>query len=151
MSFAASFLVYVVTGCAAGYLAGLFGVGGGIIVVPVLTVLFQQMGFASDINVQLSIGTSMAVVAITALSSTRTHNRNGNVDWSRVRTILPAVLAGVVTGAVVGASVSRRVLMASVVTFELVVALQFLYQGIIKSREPARIPKPCGRRSGPGR
>jgi len=128
MPLPATLSIYLVTGCAAGYLAGLFGVGGGIIIVPVLTFLFEGMKFPRELYVQLAVGTSMATVTVTAVFSARTHHRNGNVDWRRVRSLLPVVVVGVVVGALVGASVSRRVLMASVVAFEIGVASLFLYQ-----------------------
>jgi uncharacterized protein len=137
--------IYIVTGSAAGYLAGLFGIGGGVIMVPVLTMLFQQFSFPNDLVIKLSVGTSMAVVAVTAVVSTRTHNKNGNVDWVRVKALSPAVLIGVIGGALIGVIASRMVLSASVAIFELVVAAQFLYESIFVSalslgEEPRRIP-----------
>jgi uncharacterized protein len=128
MSVATSLSIYLVTGCAAGYLAGLFGVGGGIIIVPVLTFLFEGMKLPRELYAQLAVGTSMATVTVTAVFSARTHHRNGNVDWRRVKALLPVVVLGVVAGAIIGASVSRRVLMASVLAFEIGVAALFLYE-----------------------
>jgi uncharacterized protein len=136
--------VYIVTGSAAGYLAGLFGIGGGVIIVPILTMLFQQFSFPNDLVIKLSVGTSMAVVAVTAVVSTRTHNRNGNVDWAKVKALLPTVVIGVIAGALIGAKASRIALSASVAIFELVVATQFLYESIFVSapsvEETRRIP-----------
>jgi uncharacterized membrane protein YfcA len=132
-------LVYLVTGCAAGYLAGLFGVGGGIIIVPVLTLVFEGMHFPRELTVQLAVGTSMATVTVTAIFSARTHHRNGNVDWGRMWMLMPVVLVGVVAGALVGASVPRRVLMACVLAFELAVAGLFLYETTLgRARAAAR-------------
>jgi uncharacterized protein len=122
----AKLAAYVLTGCAAGYLAGLFGVGGGIIIVPVLVFIFEWMELPRSVLMQMAVGTSMAAVAVTAVWSARTHHRNGNVDWTLVLRLLPAVLVGVLAGALVGAHVSRNVLAASVVAFEVVVALWFL-------------------------
>jgi uncharacterized membrane protein YfcA len=128
LSLPATLAIYLVTGCAAGYLAGLFGVGGGIVIVPVLTFLFEAARFPPAVYAQLAVGTSMATVTVTAVFSARTHHRNGNVDWGRVKALLPPVVVGVVAGALVGASVSRRVLMASVLAFEVGVAGLFLYE-----------------------
>jgi uncharacterized protein len=117
---------YILTGCVAGYLAGLFGVGGGIVIVPVLVFMFEWMGMSRDLIMQMSVGTSMAAVTVTAVWSARTHHRNGNVDWAQVRRLMPVVLVGVVAGALIGARVSRNVLAASVVAFELAVSGWFL-------------------------
>jgi uncharacterized membrane protein YfcA len=138
-------LAYLATGCAAGYLAGLFGVGGGIVVVPVLVFMFEWMGFPPDVIMQLAIGTSMATVAVTAVFSARTHHCNGNVDWHRVKLLMPVVLIGVITGAFIGAYVSRNVLAGSVVAFEIIVAGWFIYETIFHDpkanlkREPAPV------------
>jgi uncharacterized membrane protein YfcA len=141
---ASNLLVYLLTGCAAGYLAGLLGVGGGIVVVPVLTVLFENMHFPSEIRMPLVIGTSMATVALTALWSARTHHRNGNVDWRQVRLLLPMVLLGVLAGSLTGAFLPRQVLAGCVVVFELSVAGVFLYEALLsgKSAEEETVRKP---------
>jgi uncharacterized protein len=138
-----SLVVYLGTGCAAGYLAGLFGVGGGIIIVPVLTFVFEALRFPRDQYMQLTIGTSMATVTVTAIMSAHTHHRNGNVDWRRVRFLLPMVMVGVIVGALVGASISRRALMASVLAFELGVAGLFLYQTILaRTKKAPEVERP---------
>jgi uncharacterized membrane protein YfcA len=143
MNVLVNLLVYLGTGCAAGYLAGLFGVGGGIIIVPVLTFVFEAMGFPRELYMQLTIGTSMATVTVTAVMSAHTHHRNGNVDWRRVRFLLPMVLAGVIAGALVGASISRRALMMSVLAFELGVAGLFLYQTTLaKAKKAPEVERP---------
>jgi uncharacterized protein len=121
-------LIYIFSGCAAGYLAGLFGVGGGIVIVPVLTTLFQAMGVDRAVIMPLAIGTSMAVVLITSLLSARTHHTNGNVDWATAKMLIPTVSVGVVSGALLGAYISRAVLVWCVIAFELGVATMFLTQ-----------------------
>ena len=122
--------IYVLTGCAAGYLAGLFGVGGGIIVVPVLAVLFKASGVAQDVLMPLAIGTSMAIVSVTSLMGARAHHANGNVDWKNAKELLPAVLAGVVAGSLLGSRAPRSVLAGCVVAFELIVCMIFVAQAM---------------------
>lgn len=121
-------LVYLTVGALAGYLAGLFGVGGGIIIVPVLTTLFRAMGIPPEVIMPLTIGTSMAVVSVTSAFSARTHGSNGNVDWPLARLLAPAVLVGVVAGALLAAAIPRGALVGCVVAFELLVAAMFLLQ-----------------------
>jgi uncharacterized membrane protein YfcA len=149
MSLPIALAIYLATGCAAGYLAGLFGVGGGIIIVPVLNFLFERLGFPPELHARLAVGTSMAIVTVTAIFSARTHDRNGNVDWPRVRSLLPVVVLGVLAGALVGASVSRRVLVLSVLTFEIGVAGLFIYETTLGSNATRTTPEPSRRqRSG---
>ncbi len=140
---------YILTGCAAGYLAGLFGVGGGIVIVPVLVFMFEWMGLPRAVIMQLSVGTSMAAVAVTAVWSARTHHRNGNVDWGQVRRFMPLVLVGVVTGALIGARVSRNVLASMVVAFELVVAGWFFDEARESKPDQENAPRRRSLRGGP--
>ncbi|HWX01372.1 sulfite exporter TauE/SafE family protein [Collimonas sp.] len=123
-----SLFVYIATGCIAGYLAGLFGVGGGIIIVPVLTTLFKEMGIESSVIMPLAIGTSMAVVFVTSMMGARAHHANGNVDFKTAKELLPAIVVGVIIGAIVGSSISRNALAGCVIAFEVSIAGMFLYQ-----------------------
>jgi len=86
------------TGCIAGILAGLLGVGGGIVVVPVLFFMFQLLDISPATAMQVATGTSLMTIVLTSLSSMRAHSIRGNVDWSIVRTwsgfMLVAVIAG---------------------------------------------------------
>jgi len=85
-------------GAAAGVLAGLLGVGGGIVIVPMLYHLFTGFGIAPDTAMPLSVGTSLSTIVFTSWISARSHNRRGGVDWSLVKRWVPAVLIGVVVG-----------------------------------------------------
>ena len=126
----AHLLVYLVTGSIAGYLAGLFGVGGGIIIVPVLVIVFKATGISPTVIMPLAIGTSMAVVSVTSLLGARAHHSNANVDWSKAKFLLPVVLIGVVAGALLGSYISRNILVWCVIAFELSVATMFLAQAL---------------------
>lgn len=121
-------LVYLVTGSIAGYLAGLFGVGGGIIIVPVLVILFKATGISPAVIMPLAIGTSMAVVSVTSLLGAHAHYSNANVDWTTAKLLLPVVLFGVVIGALLGSYIARDVLVWCVIAFELSVATMFVIQ-----------------------
>ncbi len=125
--------IYLITGCAAGYLAGLFGVGGGIIIVPILVILFKASGIPPTILMPLAIGTSMAVVSVTSLMGASAHHANGNVDWTNAKQLLPVVLLGVVAGALLGSYIPRAFLAGCVIAFEVGVAALFLSQAVRKS------------------
>ncbi len=88
------FLIYGLLGIFAGVVAGLFGVGGGIIIVPVLIYTFGLLGFAPELLVHMAIGTSLSCIVTTSVSSIHTHHKKGAVDWSIVRTMVPGIALG---------------------------------------------------------
>ncbi|HCJ30959.1 MAG TPA: hypothetical protein DHV63_17090, partial [Pseudomonas sp.] len=78
------FALYLVLGGCAGVLAGLFGVGGGMVIVPVLVFSFTMQGFDPLVLTHLAVGTSLATIVFTSLNSIRAHHRRGAVQWSVV-------------------------------------------------------------------
>ena len=74
---------YLLLGAIAGYLAGMFGIGGGIIIMPVLMFLFDAQHFPAEHLLHLALGTSMAAILFTSLSSLRKHHQHGAVNWQR--------------------------------------------------------------------
>jgi uncharacterized membrane protein YfcA len=115
---------YAGLGLAAGFVAGLLGVGGGLIIVPVLILLLQAQGLAPGIEPQLALGTSLASILFTSLSSMRAHHRHGAVEWPLVRRIAPGIVLGTLAGALVAAQVSAFVLKLFFVVFLVYAALQ---------------------------
>ncbi|KAF0116219.1 MAG: Uncharacterized protein FD149_1439 [Rhodospirillaceae bacterium] len=91
-------LVLLVTGAVAGVLAGLLGVGGGIVIVPMLFHLFGLLGFEDGVRMPVAVGTSLATIVPTAFMSARAHHRRGSIDGTLVRGWGPWVLAGAVGG-----------------------------------------------------
>lgn len=81
-------------GVASGFLAGLLGIGGGIVLVPILTFFLQGQGVAAGLAVKMAIATSMAVILFTSISSVSAHHRRGAVDWRIVRRLTPGIVAG---------------------------------------------------------
>jgi uncharacterized membrane protein YfcA len=91
----------LVAGVATGILAGLFGIGGGAIIVPVLYEIFRILGVPEEVRMQLCIGTSMAIIIPTAIRSYRTHKAKGAVLYDVLRQwTVPAVI-GVAVGSVI--------------------------------------------------
>lgn len=117
-------LVYLGVGAAAGFLAGLFGIGGGLIIVPALVYCFALQGVSAAVAVQLAVGTSLASIVFTSLSSVWAHHRHGNVDWSVWRLLAPGIAVGVTAGAVVAANLSGESLKLIIGVFALVIAVQ---------------------------
>ncbi len=91
-------------GAFAGVLAGLLGVGGGIVLVPAFFYAFSTLGYASDQLMQICLATSLATIIVTSIRSVLSHNRKGAVDW----TILRGWAVGIAIGAVVGVSIAAR-------------------------------------------
>lgn len=96
-------LAYLALGLVAGFVAGLLGVGGGLIMVPVLTWAFAAQGFTAAYNIHLALGTSLAVIVLTSVSSLRAHHGHGAVDWATVRRMAPGILAGTLAGSLAAA------------------------------------------------
>ncbi|MEO0444271.1 MAG: sulfite exporter TauE/SafE family protein [Pseudomonadota bacterium] len=88
----------VLVGMLAGTVAGLLGVGGGIVNVPVLYFLFQFYGVSADSAMVIATGTSLAIIIPTSISSIRAHHCKGNVDWALIKRWLPFMAAGVIVG-----------------------------------------------------
>lgn len=90
----------LLVGTATGFMAGLLGVGGGMMIVPFLTYLLTARGVPAGVAVKMAIATSMATILFTSLSSVRAHHRRGAVRWDIVRRLAPGiVLGGLVAGA----------------------------------------------------
>jgi len=102
------YAAYLLLGAIAGFLAGLFGVGGGTILVPVLLFLFDAQRFPSEHVMHLALGTSMAVILFTSLASLRKHHQHGAVNWGVVRSLTPGILFGAALGALLAASIPTR-------------------------------------------
>ncbi|WP_370980992.1 sulfite exporter TauE/SafE family protein [Agaribacterium sp. ZY112] len=93
-----SFLALVATGAFAGILAGLLGVGGGIVIVPVLFFLFQSFGVSADTAMVVATATSLATIVPTSISSIRAHNQKGNVDFALLKRWAAFIFIGVLAG-----------------------------------------------------
>ncbi len=118
------FALYMLLGAAAGVLAGLFGVGGGLIIVPVLVFSFSAQGFAPDVLTHLAVGTSLATIVFTSINSIREHHRRGAVQWQLFRWIAPGILGGVVLGGATAALINGPALQKIIGVFAICIAIQ---------------------------
>jgi len=119
-------LLFVFVGATAGFLAGLLGIGGGIILVPLFLWAFPLSGVNSEIISHLAFGTSLAVIFPTALSSAFGHRRHGNVNGGEVGFLAVGGVAGSFAGAYFAASLSGDLLKALFGIMQIMVALKFL-------------------------
>jgi uncharacterized membrane protein YfcA len=100
--------VYLAIGCAVGFAAGLLGIGGGVVMVPLLVFAFNAQGFSPDHVLHLALGTSLGVIVFTSLSSVRAHHAYGSVQWSVVRAIAPGIVAGSFGAALLAGLIATR-------------------------------------------
>lgn len=119
-------IAYLSLGLLTGFLAGLFGIGGGAVMVPVLTVMFAAQGFAPDYVVHLALGTSMATIIPTSLSSLNAHHKHDAVLWSAVRGLAPGILLGTFAATFLAAMLSPRPLAIFFCIFMSYVAAQMI-------------------------
>jgi len=117
---------YLLAGAVAGFFAGLLGVGGGVVVVPLLTIFFSGQGFPTNEVLHLALGTSMATILFTSLSSLRAHHAHRAVLWPVMRDLTPGVLIGTLLGALLAARISSRALSIFFVIFMIFVAVQMI-------------------------
>ncbi len=85
-------------GVCTGFLAGLLGIGGGMIMVPFLTIILSNRGVVGDLAVKMAIATSMATIIFTSVSSVRAHHKRGAVRWDIVRLLAPGIVIGSILG-----------------------------------------------------
>jgi uncharacterized protein len=100
----------LVLGACMGFLAGLLGVGGGMLIVPFMTFLLTAKAFPPEIVVKMAVATSLATICFTSLSSVRAHHARGAVRWDIVRTLAPGIVLGSIAGAQLAKAMPSRLL-----------------------------------------
>ena len=129
---------YLAVGAFVGFFAGLLGVGGGLVTVPALAMIFSAQHFPADHVLHLALGTSMAAILFTSISSLREHHRHGAVIWAVVRDITPGILIGTALGTVLARQVSTRALAIFFAAFVVFVAVQMMFN--LKPRPSRQLP-----------
>lgn len=137
-----AWLLYIGTGAFAGVLAGLLGIGGGLVIVPMLNFVFTMQGLPAEYIQHLALGTSLASIIFTAVSSLRAHHQRGAVLWSIVKGVTPGILIGTFFGSKVAAHLSTKFLSGFFVVFLYYVAAQMLLN--IKPKASRQVPGALG-------
>jgi len=133
-----SFLLYLAFGCLAGLSSGLFGIGGGVVIVPFLVWLFTEQGFASDAIMVMAVATSLATIVLTSASAVYAHHRMGAIDWPTVRRLSPGILAGSALGAIVANRLPVPLFKLIFAVFLLFVAMRMFSAGRADGRKNLR-------------
>ena len=120
-------LAILIGGVLTGILAGLFGVGGGAIIVPVLYEIFRVMGVADDIRMQLCVGTSLAIIIPTSIRSFAAHRARGNLPVGILKTWAVPVIVGVIVGGLLAAVAPASFFKSAFVVMAFMLSAKFLY------------------------
>lgn len=119
----------VIAGAVSGLTAGMLGVGGGIVVVPVLYHVLGLIGIDPGVRMHIAIGTSLATIIPTAFSSLRAHDKKGAVDWTLLRRWWPAMLIGVAAGSALAGIARGQTLALIFAAVAIPVALHLAFGG----------------------
>lgn len=121
-----SFLIYAAVGAIAGILAGLLGIGGGLVIVPMLVFTFTLQHIPHELIMHLALGTSLASIIFTSVSSFRAHHKRGAVRWDVFKRITPGILVGTFAGSCFASQLPTHILKGIFVVFLYYVATQML-------------------------
>ncbi|MEO5670812.1 MAG: sulfite exporter TauE/SafE family protein, partial [Ramlibacter sp.] len=113
-------------GIATGFLAGLLGIGGGMLMVPFITFILTAKGYPADYTVKMAVATSLATICFTSLSSVRAHQKRGAVLWPVVKMLAPGILLGALLGAQVAVALPAKALSVLFAVFISFAATQML-------------------------
>ena len=117
-------IIYLLIGAIAGFAAGLFGVGGGLIIVPILYIVFTQLQYDPSVIMHMAVGTSLATIIVTSFSSVSAHHKKGAVMWKVFRNLAPGLVIGSFLGAGIADVMSGQGLQLLIGVFALWVAVK---------------------------
>jgi uncharacterized protein len=119
-------LVYLAIGALVGFAAGLLGIGGGVVMVPLLVLVFAAHGISPELVLHLALGTALAAMIFTSVSSMRAHSAHGGVDWKVARAMAPGMLVGSFVAALVAGMIPTRPLAVAFTAFVFYAATSIL-------------------------
>ena len=135
-------LAYLAIGVAVGFFAGLLGIGGGAVMVPVLVLAFTAQGLPAEHLMHMAIGTAMATIMFTSVSSMRAHHAHGAVDWSIARAMSPGILVGAFCAALAAGFIAKRPLAVMFTALVFYAATQILFD--LRPKQSRELPGTAG-------
>jgi uncharacterized protein len=135
-------LAYLGLGAVVGFLAGLLGIGGGAVLVPLIVWVLAGQGLAPELRLHVALGTAMASMFFTSLSSMRAHHKHGAVDWKVARSISPGIIAGSFGAALIAGSLPTRPLAILFTALAFYAATQIFFD--LKPRGQRDLPRAAG-------
>ncbi len=137
-----TYILYLVLGAIAGVLAGLLGIGGGLVIVPMLNIAFELQGFP-DVHIQhVALGTSLATIIFTSMSSMYAHHKRGAINYTAFWRLTPGIITGTYLGAWLAALLSTMFLKALFGFFLYYVGTQMLMG--LKAKNARDLPGQVG-------
>jgi uncharacterized membrane protein YfcA len=133
---------YLAIGAVVGFFAGLLGIGGGLVMVPMLVFVFRAQGFPAEHLMHLALATAMATIAFTSLSSVRAHHAHGAVDWTVARAMVPGILAGALAASLVAGLIPTRPLAVMFTVLGFYAATQMLFE--VRPKSTRELPGAAG-------
>jgi uncharacterized membrane protein YfcA len=135
-------VVYLLMGLFVGFFAGLLGIGGGLILVTLMVYLFTVQGFPEDRLLHLALGTSIASIIFTSISSLLAHHKHGAVRWDILRMAVPGLIVGTLLGTVVADQLKSKYLAIFFVIFVYYSAAQMFAN--VKPKPTRQLPGRAG-------
>lgn len=141
-----SILYYLAAGTFAGLLAGLFGIGGGLVIVPILIFIFTAQGLPIDLITHISVGTSLTTIIVTSISSLRAHNSKGAVNWNIWKHMAPGLVIGSLIGAGIASLINGKSLKAIIGVGAFLVGLNLLFikNKALEEDDHSKLPSSVG-------
>lgn len=130
-------IIYLLIGAIAGFAAGLFGVGGGLIIVPILYIVFTQLNYDPNVLMHMAVGTSLATIIVTSISSVMAHHKRDAVLWAVFKNLAPGLVLGSFLGAGVADLLSGQHLQLAIGLFAIWVAYK-MFRGAHVQVNPDR-------------
>ena len=135
-------LAYLAIGAAAGFIAGLLGIGGGAVIVPLLVFVFTAQDLPAQHVLHMALATTMAALIFTSLSSARAHHLRGAVDWPMARLMVPGMLVGAFVAALIAGMIPTRELAVIFTVLMFTAATQIILD--LRPRTTRAVPGPAG-------
>ena len=120
--------IFLSTGLLSGFLAGLLGVGGGIIIVPVTYFVLINLGYPQEIVMHVAVASSLGIISLTSLSSIRTHLYLGNTNIEIVKKWMTGILTGSLIGSLLASNLSGEILIIIFISLALIIAINMIVQ-----------------------
>ena len=134
------FIACLILGAIVGLLAGLLGIGGGLVIVPVLVYLLPQLGVSPDIVMPVALGTSLATIVVTSAFAVRAHHKNRNIPWALARQLMFMVALGALIGAFIADQLSGQTLKNIFATAVIILACYMLLSIRSKKENTRELP-----------
>ena len=120
--------LYLILGTFSGVLAGLFGIGGGIVIIPTFFYIFSFLGFPSEILSHMVLGSSLGVIVFSSISSTFSHSNRGVVNWKLIKMVAPSICVGSALGGLTAGNINSDTLQGLVSLFLLIASIQLIFE-----------------------